>query len=491
MDSNYKSISDLHTLLVEKKISSVELTRYFLDRIKKYDASINSFITISEEEALRLAQKADERLAKNNHVTALTGIPIALKDLIITKGIRTTCASRILSSFIPPYNATVTEQLITSGAVILGKLNMDEFAMGSSSENSFFGPVKNPWNVERSPGGSSGGSAAAVSAGLVSAALGSDTGGSIRLPSAFCGVTGLKPTYGRVSRFGLVAFASSLDQLGPIGRSAYDCAIILEAIAGFDSHDSTSSDTPLPPYSQYLNDSINGSNITIGIPKEYTHQKGLHNEIATALENTKNFFMKRGVKIKTISLPYTDYAVSTYYILATAEASTNLARYDGIRYGLREEGKDLLDVYLNSRTRGFGDEVKRRIMLGTYVLSSGYYDAYYGKACKVRRLITEDFRRVFAECDVILSPTSPTPAFKIGEHSHDPLAMYLTDIYTISANLAGIPAISFPVGFTKNNLPMGMQLMAKKFNETQLLQLVHCYQKETDWHTRIPETCTK
>ena len=471
-----KSIAELTKSLAKKEFSGVELAKHFLARIKKFDPKLNSFITVNDKAALQ-AQKAD-----NQH--PLAGIPIAIKDIFCTQGIKTTCGSKILSNFISPYNATVIEKLINAGAVLIGKTNMDEFAMGSSNENSFYGPVKNPWNLEKVPGGSSGGSAAAVAARLSPAALGTDTGGSIRQPAAFCGITGIKPTYGRVSRFGMIAFASSLDQGGILARSAEDAAILLETIAGFDVKDSTSVDLPVPNYSANLNQSLAG--LRIGLPKEYFNDH-LETGVALAIDEAIGILEKLGATIKEITLPHTELAIPVYYIIAPAECSSNLARYDGVRYGIRcDNPKNLEDLYKRTRGEGLGGEVKRRIMVGTYVLSSGYYDAYYLKAQKVRRLISDDFARAFKDIDVILAPTVPTTAFKLNEKTQDPVSMYLSDIYTVPVNLAGLPAITFPVGFA-DELPVGMQLIGNHFTEEKLLNITHQYQTQTDWHLKIPE----
>lgn len=478
-----KTISELSQALNAKQISSVELTQYFLKRIAQFDPQLNSFITVSTEEALKAAAQADDKRAQGK-AGRLTGIPIAQKDIFCTDGIKTSCASKMLDSFIAPYDATLVQHLKTAGTVLLGKTNMDEFAMGSSNETSFYGPVKNPWQLDYVPGGSSGGSAAAIAAGLTPAATGTDTGGSIRQPAALCGITGLKPTYGRVSRYGMIAYASSLDQGGPMAKTAEDTAWLLNAMAGFDERDSTSVNEAVPDYTASLNDSIEG--LRIGLPKEY-FKEGLQADVAKVIEAAIKEYEKLGAIITDISLPYTDLSVPAYYVIAPAECSSNLARYDGVRYGYRcEQPTDLQDLYKRSRSEGFGNEVKRRIMIGTYVLSSGYYDAYYIKAQKVRRLIRDDFTTAFKKVDVILSPTSPTPAFKLGEKMHDPISMYLSDIYTIAVNLAGLPAISIPAGFV-NGLPIGLQLIGPLFGEAKLLNIAHCYQKVTDWHQQIPE----
>lgn len=478
-----KTIAELSRDLASKKISSVELTQHFLERIKQFDSKLNSFITVTTDDALQQAKTADEKRSKGE-AGPLTGIPIAQKDIFCTDGIKTTCGSRILDNFIAPYNATIIEKFKKADAVLLGKTNMDEFAMGSSNENSYYGPVKNPWNLDYVAGGSSGGSAASVAACLTPAATGTDTGGSIRQPAALCGVTGLKPTYGRVSRYGMIAFASSLDQGGPIAKSAEDTAMLLNVMAGFDKNDSTSIDQPVPDYTKQLNTPIKG--IRIGLPKEY-FSNNLNSEVAKIIDAAIKEYEKLGAIICEISLPSTQLSVPTYYVIAPAEASSNLARYDGVRYGYRcENPKDLLDMYNRSRSEGFGKEVKRRIMIGTYVLSAGYYDAYYLKAQKIRRLIRDDFNKAFEKVDIILSPTTPNTAFKIGEKMEDPISMYLSDIYTIAVNLAGLPGISLPAGFV-NHLPIGMQLIGQLFGEEKLLNVAHQYQTVTDWHKTFAE----
>jgi aspartyl-tRNA(Asn)/glutamyl-tRNA(Gln) amidotransferase subunit A len=480
---HHKNIAELSHELAAKNISSVELTQLYLARIRQHDNNLNSFITVTEEHALQAAERADALRAQGK-AGPLTGIPIAQKDIFCTDGIKTTCGSHMLDNFIAPYDATVVVNFKAAGTVMLGKTNMDEFAMGSSNETSYFGPVKNPWNLAFVPGGSSGGSAAAVAASLVPGATGTDTGGSIRQPAALCGITGLKPTYGRVSRYGMIAFASSLDQGGPFAKTAEDCALLLNAMAGFDERDSTSVNQPVPDYTAHLNDSMKG--IRVGLPKEYLNT-GLSQEVAEVIQAAIKEYEKMGAIIEEISLPNTALSVPAYYVIAPAECSSNLARYDGVRFGYRcKNPVDLLDLYKRSRSEGFGCEVKRRIMLGTYVLSAGYYDAYYLKAQRVRRLIRDDFVQAFKKVDVILSPTAPTPAFKIGEKANDPISMYLSDIYTIAVNLAGLPGISVPAGFV-NQLPIGMQLIGNLFGEAKLLNIAHQYQIATDWHKRIPE----
>jgi aspartyl-tRNA(Asn)/glutamyl-tRNA(Gln) amidotransferase subunit A len=477
-----KTITQLRAMLDNKEISSVELTTHYLNRIKSHD-DLNSFITVTEDHALATAKAADEQIAAGN-ATALTGIPIAEKDIFCTQGVRSSAGSKILDSFVSPYDATSVARLKQAGTVMLGKTNMDDCAMGSSNENSYYGPCKNPWQTNHVPGGSSGGSAAAIAAGLTPAATGTDTGGSIRQPAALCGITGLKPTYGRVSRYGMIAFASSLDQGGPMARTAEDCALLLQAMAGFDAKDSTSVDKSVQNYSKQLNNPING--LRIGLPKEY-FDKQLNPQIADLIQDAAKTLEKQGATLVEISLPNNHLSIPAYYVVAPAEASSNLSRYDGVRYGHRcDNPKDLEDLYKRSRGEGFGAEVQRRILTGTYVLSTGYYDAYYLKAQKIRRLIANDFQNAFNEVDVILGPTSPCTAFKIGEKSDDPVAMYLSDIYTIAVNLAGLPGISVPAGFA-DGLPVGLQLVSNHFTEEKLLNVAHQYQQVTDWHTKRPE----
>ena len=477
-----KSLALLSTALHSKAISSVELTELFLKRIEQLDGTYNSFITVTPELALQQARAADARLADGS-AGPLTGIPLAHKDLFCTRGVRTSCASKMLDNFIAPYESTVTQRLLDAGTVSLGKTNMDEFAMGSSSESSFYGPVRNPWNPELIPGGSSGGSAAAVAARLCAAATGTDTGGSIRQPAGFTGLTGLKPTYGRVSRWGMIAYASSLDQAGPMAHSAEDCALLLQAMAGFDDKDSTSVNQPVPDFSAELNQPLKG--LRVGLPKEYFGE-GLDSSIADTLGAAVKQLQSLGAEIRDISLPNAELAIPAYYVIASAEASSNLSRFDGVRFGYRcDNPADLNDLYLRSREEGFGDEVKRRIMVGTYALSAGYYDAYYLQAQKIRRLIKNDFMAAYEQVDVILSPTSPTQAFAIGARIDDPVSLYLTDIYTITANLAGVPGIALPAGMA-NDLPVGMQLLGPYFSEPRLLNIAHQYQQATDWHNRVP-----
>jgi aspartyl-tRNA(Asn)/glutamyl-tRNA(Gln) amidotransferase subunit A len=458
------------------------VTESVLSRIKAVDGKVKAYITVTEEVALRQAEEADKRIKGGDVSSPLLGIPIAVKDNLCTDGIKTTCASKILGNFVPPYDATVVRNLKKAGYVLCGKPNMDEFAMGSSTENSGFFVTKNPWDLDRIPGGSSGGSAAAIAAGECIGALGSDTGGSIRQPAACCGVVGLKPTYGRVSRYGLVAFASSLDQIGPITKDVTDSALLMNVLAGHDPNDSTSANIPVPDFTRALKKDVKG--LKIGMPKEYFIE-GMDPEVEKAVKDAVKTLEGLGAKVVEISLPHTDYAIATYYILATSEASSNLARYDGVKYGFRVQApKDLLDLYMKTRDQGFGPEVKRRIMLGTYALSAGYYEAYYKKGQQARTLIKRDFDEAFKTVDVIATPTAPTAAFKIGEKTTDPLQMYLSDIFTISVNLAGIPGMSLPCGFTKNNLPIGLQILGKHFDEETILHAAFAYEQATEWHTR-------
>ncbi len=462
-----KHIIERHEAYLKKKFNLADEINRYLERIKKYQ-DLNAFIQVYAEEALEQAQKLDARRDRGENLGPLAGLTLAIKDNICYKDYRSTCASRILENFISPYHSTVVKRILEADGLILGKTNMDEFAMGSSNENSYFGPVKNPINPELVPGGSSGGSAVAVKTGMVDVALGSETGGSVRQPAAFCGIVGLKPSYGRISRFGLVAFASSLDQIGPLGKSVTDVAYLTKVIAGKDEQDSTSADIPVPDYMNFLGKDV--SNLKVGVPRQY-FQEGLNPEIKETIFKVRNFLKDNGAKIIDLDLPTTDYAIATYYILATAEASSNLARYDGVRYGYRAKSTDLDTMYRTTRSEGFGTEVKRRIMLGTYVLSAGYYEAYYKKAQQVRRLIKNEFDRAFQVVDVILTPTTPTPPFKIGEKIDDPLQMYLSDVYTVTANLAGICGINIPVGQTQNGLPIGAQFMANAFKEELLFQV--------------------
>jgi aspartyl-tRNA(Asn)/glutamyl-tRNA(Gln) amidotransferase subunit A len=479
-----KSITELSAGLRSGDFSSVELTQYFLDRIAKYDSELNSYITVTDEQALAGAKQADEQIASGS-ANALTGIPIAYKDLFCTEGIRTSCASKMLDNFIAPYTATAVEKLTQAGMPMLGKTNMDEFAMGSSNENSFYGAVKNPWDLERVPGGSSGGSAVAVAAKLAPVSLGTDTGGSIRQPASLTGITGIKPTYGRVSRFGMIAYASSLDQGGVFASSAEDCALVLQTMSGFDAKDSTSVERYVPDFSATLNDSLQG--LKIGLPKEFFGE-GLDSSVSKVVNEAIEAYKKLGAEIIEITLPNTHLAIPSYYVIAPAEASSNLSRFDGVRYGYRcEEPVDLTDMYMRSRGEGFGTEVKRRIMTGTYALSAGYYDAYYLKAQKIRRLISDDFKQAFEQVDVIMGPVAPETAFKIGEKSDDPISMYLSDIYTLSLNLAGLTGMSVPAGFSsENKMPVGLQIIGNYFEEGKILNVAHQYQQVTDWHKQMP-----
>ncbi|ENA31663.1 MULTISPECIES: Asp-tRNA(Asn)/Glu-tRNA(Gln) amidotransferase subunit GatA [Pseudomonas] len=476
------TLAEISRALSAKEFSAEELTRALLDRIARVDPQLNSFITVTETQAIEQAKIADQRRSAGE-TGALLGAPIAHKDLFCTQGIRTSCGSKMLDNFIAPYNATVVQKLADAGVVSLGKLNMDEFAMGSANESSHYGPVKNPWDTSRIPGGSSGGSSAAVAARLVPAATGTDTGGSIRQPAALTNLTGLKPTYGRVSRWGMIAYASSLDQGGMLARNAEDCALLLQAMAGFDPKDSTSVDQPVDDYLACLGKPLAG--LRIGLPKEYFGE-GLDSRIADLTLKAVEALKALGATVKDISLPNMQHAIPAYYVIAPAEASSNLSRYDGVRFGYRcEDPADLTDLYKRSRAEGFGDEVRRRIMVGTYALSAGYYDAYYLKAQRIRRLIKNDFMTAFNDVDVILGPTTPSVAWKLGEKNNDPVAEYLMDIYTITANLAGVPGLSMPAGFV-DGLPVGVQLLAPYFQEGRLLNIAHQYQKATDWHTKAP-----
>jgi aspartyl-tRNA(Asn)/glutamyl-tRNA(Gln) amidotransferase subunit A len=482
MEFYERTIHELHDMLKRGEATSEAITESVLGRIKAVDGKVKAYVTVTEEIARMQAREADKRLKAGEKSSPLLGIPIAVKDNMCTDGIKTTCASKILANFVPPYDATVVRNLKQAGYVLCGKPNMDEFAMGSSTENSGFFITKNPWDLQRIPGGSSGGSAAAVAAGECIGSLGSDTGGSIRQPASCCGVVGLKPTYGRVSRFGLVAFASSLDQIGPITKDVTDSALLMNVISGHDERDSTSANVPAPDFTKALKKDVKG--MKIGLPKEYFIE-GMDSEVEKAVKGAVRTLEGLGAIVKEVSLPHTDYAVATYYILATSEASSNLARYDGVKYGYRTQSpKDLMDMYRKTRDEGFGPEVKRRIMLGTYALSAGYYDAYYKKGQQVRTLIKRDFDEAFKTVDVIATPTAPTAAFKIGEKSSDPLQMYLSDIFTISVNLAGIPGISVPCGFTSGNLPIGLQLLGKHFDEESILHAAFAYEQATEWHKR-------
>ncbi len=475
-------IDEARAALDKGDISPVDLTKAVLERIDAVDEKVCSYVTVAGERALKQAVDAETKLKAGSKQTLL-GIPLAIKDNICTEGVKTTCSSKILENFVPPYESTATKRLNEQGYILTGKTNLDEFAMGSSTENSAFGRTKNPWDLERIPGGSSGGSAAAVAADECVAALGSDTGGSIRQPAAFCGVVGLKPTYGRVPRYGLVAFASSLDQIGPVTKTVTDAAILMNIISGHDIYDSTSADVPVPDFTSLLGQDIKG--MKIGIPAEYFIE-GVDSEVLASVKDAIKKLESLGAVPVEISLPHTEYATATYYILATSEASSNLARYDGVKYGMRVEGEDLVDMYMKTRETGFGAEVKRRIILGTYSLSSGYYDAYYKKAQQVRTLIVQDFEKAFANVDVIVTPTTPTPAFRAGEKTGDPLQMYLSDIFTISVNLAGAPAISVPCGYTSNDLPVGLQIIGKHFDEVTVLKTAYAFEQTTEWHKRKP-----
>ncbi len=484
MDLTSLTIHGLSEKLKKKETTSVEVTKAFLKRIEDVEPKVRAFITVTADEALKSASDADKRIAGGS-ATPLTGVPISVKDIFCTKGIKTTCASKILEGFVPPYDSTVVRKLKEAGAVILGKNNMDEFAMGSSTENSAFSPTYNPWALDRVPGGSSGGSAASVAASECVASVGTDTGGSIRQPASCCGVVGLKPTYGRVSRFGMIAFASSLDQAGPFTRDVTDSAIMLNAIAGHDPSDSTSLKDGVPDFRTFLTGDVKG--LKVGIPKEYFIE-GMDKEVEASVREALEVLKNAGATLVPVTLPHTEYAVGVYYLVATAEASSNLARYDGVKYGLRvDETGNLLDMYKKTRDTGFGGEVKRRIMLGTYSLSAGYYDAYYKKASEVRTLIKNDFDEAFKSCDIIATPTAPTTAFKLGERVEDPLTMYLSDIFTISCNLAGIPGVSLPCGFTKEGLPVGLQLLGRTLDEGTVLKTAYAYEKATDWRTRRPK----
>ena len=477
-----KTIAELSRSLQTREFSSVELTRHLLTRIETLDGGLNSFITVTADGALAAATAADERIARGE-AGPLTGIPIAHKDIFCTDGVRTSCGSRMLDNFISPYDATVVKRLKDAGMVMLGKTNMDEFAMGSSNETSFYGPVRNPWDLNTVPGGSSGGSAAAVAARLAPVATGTDTGGSIRQPAALVGITGIKPTYGRVSRYGMIAFASSLDQAGVLTRTAEDAALVLEVMSGFDPRDSTSSPAPVPSYHQGLQESLKG--LRVGIPEEFMDE-GLDGENRAAIEAALDVYRALGASVTPVSMPNLALSVPTYYVVAPAEASSNLSRFDGVRFGYRcDAPADLLDLYKRSRGEGFGDEVKRRIMTGTYVLSAGYYDAYYLKAQKVRELIARDFHQAFQQVDLLMGPTTPAPAFELGAKTTDPITMYLNDIYTIAVNLAGLPGMSIPCGLVQG-LPVGLQLIGPHFSEARLLNVAHRYQQESDWHQRLP-----
>jgi len=477
------TVHELHDLLKHRKVSAAETVRSVFDRIDAVEGSLNAYISLEREQALQQAREADNRIGRGQ-CGYMTGIPLAVKDILCTAGTATTCGSKMLQRFVPPYDATVIQKCREQSAVFIGKANMDEFAMGSSTETSFAGPVHNPWDPERVPGGSSGGSAAAVAADACIAALGTDTGGSIRQPASYCGVVGLKPTYGRVSRYGLIAYASSLDQIGPLTKDVRDAAIMLNCISGFDPLDSTSIDQAVPDYTRALVPDVKG--MTIGMPDEY-FAEGIDPEVDRAVRDAVAVLEKLGASVRQISLPHTDYAIAAYYLIAPAEASSNLARYDGVKYGYRSRhSTNLSEMYECSRSEGFGAEVKRRIMLGTYALSAGYYDAYYKKASQVRTLIRKDFEDAFSTCDLIVTPTAPAPPFRIGEKADDPLSMYLGDIFTVPLNLAGLPGISVPCGYTGAGLPVGLQIIGGLFGEEKLLQCAYCFEQHTDWHTRKP-----
>jgi aspartyl-tRNA(Asn)/glutamyl-tRNA(Gln) amidotransferase subunit A len=484
MELHQLTIHELHNLLVKKEVTSREVTEALYRRIGEMDGKIGAYLLLTEEKAFHQTERVDFMISRGEKIGDLAGIPLGLKDILCTKGVRTTCGSRILENYVPFYDGTVVRKLNEKGAVMLGKLNMDEFAMGSSTENSGFQITHNPWDFNRIPGGSSGGSAAAVAADECIAAIGTDTGGSIRQPASCCGVVGMKPTYGRISRYGLVAFASSLDQIGPITKDVMDCAIMMNAISGYDPYDSTSVNVEVPDYRQSLAENVKG--VRIGIPDEYFIE-GMDPDVEKTIREAIDLFKKWGCEIKRISLPHTEYAVAVYYIICTAEASSNLARYDGVKYGFRtKEYHDLMEMYTKTRAKGFGQEVKRRIILGTYVLSAGYYEAYYRKASQVRTLMRQDFGRAFEEVDAILTPTAPTPAFRIGEKVKDPLQMYLSDIHTIPVNLAGLPAISIPCGFSRDHLPIGLQMIGNHFNEGMLLRLAYTFERNTEFHLKKP-----
>lgn len=477
------TVKDIHNGLKKKSFSAVELTNAFLQRIEAVDEKLGAFLNVCDDLALTQAKAIDEQIAKGLDLKPLTGVPLAPKDIYLTEGVETTAGSKILKGFIPPYNSTVIQNCLEQSAVILGKVNLDEFAMGSSNENSSYKLCRNPWNLEKIPGGSSGGSAVAVSADLCAASFGTDTGGSIRQPASHCSIVGLKPTYGRVSRYGTIAFASSLDQMGPMTKTVEDAAILMNAIAGYDEKDSTSIKHAVPDYTSFLNQSVKG--MKIGVPKEY-FVEGLSDGVKKNIEAALDSLKSMGAEIREVSLPHTKYAVATYYIIAPAEASSNLSRYDGVRFGLRENGESLIDMYQNTKAKGFGDEVKRRIMVGTYVLSAGYYDAYYIKAQKARTVIRNDFKKAFESVDVILGPVAPTTAFAIGEKSKDPLQMYMSDVLTIPTSLAGLPGMSVPCGFDPEGMPVGLQMIGKAFDEGTLFQLAHAYEQAHEWHIQKP-----
>lgn len=477
------TIHELAPKLKKKEISAVELTQSVLDRIEQVDSKVEAYVHLCPDRALSQARLVDDQISKGEYSGPLAGIPLAPKDIYLTEGIPTTCASKILRDYCPPFNSTVIQKVLEADAIILGKVNMDEFAMGSSTENSGVKATKNPWDLTRVPGGSSGGSAAVVASDCCIASLGTDTGGSIRQPASMCGVVGLKPTYGRVSRYGVIAFASSLDQMGPVTKDVEDSALLMNIMAGHDVRDSTSIDTPIPDYTQFLNQSIKG--LKVGVPKEY-FASGIQADVVDAVKKAIKNMEELGAHVEEVSLPNTEYAVAAYYIIAPAEASSNLARYDGVRYGFRSQAKNLAEMYQKTKTEGFGTEVKRRIMLGTYVLSAGYYDAYYRKAQKARTVIRRDFEEAFKKFDVLITPTAPTTAFKLGEKTANPIDMYLSDILTIAVNLASLPAMSLPCGFDANDLPIGLQVIGKPFDEGTLFRVAHAYEQSTDWHKRKP-----
>ena len=486
MELCHLTAHEIHDLLMKREVSAVEVAESVFQQIDKVEGLIHSYITLTKEDALATAAAVDDKIRAGKEISPLAGIPIAIKDIMCTKGVLTTCGSNILSNFIPPYDATVVRKLRELDAVIVGKANMDEFAMGSSTETSYYGVTRNPWDTSTVPGGSSGGSATATIAGEAICALGSDTGGSIRQPASLCGVAGLKPTYGKVSRYGLIAFASSLDQIGPFGKDVTDCALLLNAISGWDEMDSTSVDVPVPDYTKSLINDVKG--IRIGIPKEYFVEEGMDPEVTEKVRDAVKVLEDLGAICEEVSLPHTDYGIADYQIISRAEASANLARFDGTRYGYRAEDVDsLIDMYRKTRSEGFGAEVKLRIMLGTYALSAGYYDAYYLKAQKVRTLIKNDFDEAFKRFNVLVTPTSPTPAFKIGEKMDDPLTMYLSDIFTVNCNMAGIPGISIPCGFSSTGLPIGLQIMAKPFDEEMIFRVAYTFEQNTEHHLRKPE----
>lgn len=479
------SIRELHQQLISKERSCVEIVQESLDRIQALEPKLHSFLQVTNDRALEQAKQIDAKIAAGEEIGLLAGIPIAIKDNLCTQGVPTTCASKILQNFVPPYESTVTQKLIDAGAVMVGKTNLDEFAMGGSTETSAYAKTANPWDISRVPGGSSGGSAAAVAGGECPISLGSDTGGSIRQPASFCGIVGMKPTYGLVSRYGLVAFASSLDQIGPFARSVEDAAILLNAIAGYDPKDSTSLKVDVPDYTQFLTTDLKGKKV--GVIKE-TFGEGLDPEVEESVNAAIDQLKALGAEVKEISCPRFRYGIAAYYIIAPSEASANLARYDGVKYGARiEDAENLMEMYTKTRSQGFGAEVKRRIMIGTYALSAGYYDAYYLKAQKVRTLIKQDFEKAFEEVDVLVSPTAPTTAFKLGDKSQDPLSMYLIDLMTIPVNLAGLPGMSVPCGFDSQGLPIGLQIIGNVLREDQVFQVAYAYEQATDWHTRVPK----